>query len=80
MFFKYHGRSCHDLTALNERDTVKILFSQNPGIIIQVKDVNEISEILLERGISYLAIGHPVTGRTLKSPAMKNPILSTSTA
>jgi len=55
-----------NLTALNEEDSVKVLFSQNPGIILQVKDVNEIAEILLEHGISYLSIGHPVIDRYLK--------------
>jgi len=54
-----------NLTALGEKDTVKILLSQNPGIIIQVKDENEIAEILLEHGISYFSIGHPVSGRTI---------------
>ncbi len=53
------------LTALNEEDTVKILFSQNPGIIIQVKDEDEVSEILLENGISYYSIGHPVAERSV---------------
>jgi phosphoribosylformylglycinamidine synthase len=54
-----------NLSALNERDTIKILFSQNPGIIIQVKEEDEIAEILLESGISYYSIGHPVNERTL---------------
>jgi phosphoribosylformylglycinamidine synthase len=54
-----------NLTALNEEDTVKILFSQNPGIIIQVKDENEVAEILLENGISYFPIGNPVNERSL---------------
>jgi phosphoribosylformylglycinamidine synthase len=54
-----------NLSAIGERDTVKILFSQNPGIIIQVRDENEVAEILLENGISYLSIGHPVSERTL---------------
>lgn len=54
-----------NITSFNDSDTVKILLSQNPGIIIQVKDENEIAEIFLEHGISYLSIGHPVTGRTL---------------
>ena len=54
-----------DLSALDEIDTVKILFSQNPGIIIQVKDEEEVAEILLENGISYLSIGHPVNDRNL---------------
>jgi phosphoribosylformylglycinamidine synthase len=54
-----------NLSSLNEPDTVKVLFSQNPGIIIQVKDEEEVAEILLENGISYLSIGHPVNERTL---------------
>lgn len=54
-----------NLTAINENDIVKILFSQNPGIIIQVKDEDEVAEILLESGISYYSIGHPVDERTL---------------
>ncbi|MDX9812582.1 MAG: phosphoribosylformylglycinamidine synthase subunit PurQ, partial [Bacteroidales bacterium] len=37
----------------------------NPGIIIQVKDEDEIAETLLDNGISYLSIGHPVSERTL---------------
>jgi len=55
-----------DITAVGQEDTVKVLLSQNPGIIIQVKDVNEISEILLEDGISYLYIGHPVASRSIR--------------
>jgi len=54
-----------NLSALNEPDTVKILFSQNPGIIIQIRDEDEIAEILLENGVSYYSIGHPVNDRTL---------------
>jgi phosphoribosylformylglycinamidine synthase len=54
-----------NLSALDEHDTVKILFSQNPGIIIQIKDEDEVAEILLEHGISYFSIGHPVSDRTL---------------
>lgn len=54
-----------DLSALNEPDTVKLLFSQNPGIIIQVRDEEEAAELLLENGIAYLSIGHPVNERTL---------------
>ncbi len=54
-----------NLTAINENDTVKILFSQNPGIIIQVKDEDEVAEILLESGISYFSVGHPVKERQL---------------
>ena len=54
-----------NLTAIDESDSVKILLSQNPGIIIQVKNEDEVAEILLENGISYFSIGHPVNERTL---------------
>jgi phosphoribosylformylglycinamidine synthase len=60
------GGAAVDLSAFDEKDTVKLLLSQNPGIIIQVKDVNEITEILVEHGISYYSVGHPVTERTIK--------------
>ena len=54
-----------NLSALNNDDIIKVLFSQNPGIIIQVSDENEVAEILLEHGISYYSIGHPVVERNL---------------
>jgi phosphoribosylformylglycinamidine synthase len=64
-FSNTSGGMAVNLSALNENDTIKILFSQNPGIIIQVSDENEAAEILLENGISYYSIGHPVNERTL---------------
>jgi phosphoribosylformylglycinamidine synthase len=64
-FANISGGLSINLSALNESDTLKILFSQNPGLILQVKDEDEIAEILLENGISYLSIGHPVDERTL---------------
>jgi phosphoribosylformylglycinamidine synthase len=54
-----------NLSAIDDNDTIKILFSQNPGIIIQVRDEDDVAEILLENGISYYSIGHPVEDRTL---------------
>jgi phosphoribosylformylglycinamidine synthase len=54
-----------NLSALDNNDTVKVLFSQNPGIIIQVRDENEVAEVLLEHGISYYSIGHPIVDRDL---------------
>ncbi len=54
-----------NLSGFDDKDTVRILFSQNPGLIIQVRDENEIAEILLENGISYLSVGHPVTERSV---------------
>jgi phosphoribosylformylglycinamidine synthase len=64
-FSNTEGGLAINITGLNEQDTVKVLFSQNPGIIIQVKDENEVAEFLLENGIAYYSIGHPVNGREL---------------
>jgi len=64
-FSNISGGLSINFSAFNEPDTVKVLFSQNPGIIIQVKDENEIVDILLENGISYLSIGHPLNERML---------------
>ena len=64
-FSNNEGGISVNLNALNEKDTIKLLFSQNPGIIIQVKDEDEIAEALLENGVSYYSIGHPVNDRML---------------
>ena len=54
-----------NLDAINEDDITKLLFSENPGIIIQVDDEDEVAEYLLENGISYYSIGKPVARRSL---------------
>jgi phosphoribosylformylglycinamidine synthase len=64
-FSNTNGGITINLDAINEKDTIKLLFNQNPGIIIQVKDEDEVAEILLENGISYYSIGHPVNERIL---------------
>jgi len=64
-FSNTEGGITVDLSAMEQEDTVKLLFSQNPGIIIQVKDEDLVAEILLESGVSYFSIGHPVHERRL---------------
>jgi phosphoribosylformylglycinamidine synthase len=64
-FSNTEGGLTVNLSALNEEDIIKILFSQNPGIIIQVYDEMEVAEILLDNGISYFSIGHPINERSL---------------
>ncbi len=64
-FSNISGGLAINISAFDDTDTVKILLSQNPGIIIQVTDENEISEVLQEHGISYFSIGHPVNERTI---------------
>jgi len=54
-----------DLTGLNEKDTVKALFSENPGIIIQVKVKDKVKDILANNNIKYNIIGKPAGQRTV---------------
>ncbi|MBQ6731571.1 MAG: phosphoribosylformylglycinamidine synthase [Paludibacteraceae bacterium] len=54
-----------DFSQLGEKDIVKILFAENPGVCIQVKDSNKVEKILKDAGIGYAKIGYPVDERTL---------------
>lgn len=49
----------------NHTDLVKILFAENPAIVVQVrnKDKKEFKEILDEAGIGYVKIGQPAEER-----------------
>ncbi|KAA6346651.1 Phosphoribosylformylglycinamidine synthase [termite gut metagenome] len=50
-----------NLNQLAEKDIIKILFAENPGVIIQVKDKhkNEVEKILEENGTGFAIIGKP---------------------
>ena len=45
------------LEKLKEEDLIKILFSENPGILIQVEDKQAVESILAEKGIGFARIG-----------------------
>jgi phosphoribosylformylglycinamidine synthase len=46
-----------DLTQLKERDIIKLLFNENPGIIIQVKDIDTIKKYLAKARVDGIHIG-----------------------
>lgn len=52
-----------DISNLADGDVVKILFSENPGVIIQVKDINKVTRILDENEILYSYLGRPQEAR-----------------
>jgi phosphoribosylformylglycinamidine synthase len=52
--------------SIKESDLVKLLFSENPGILIQVKDFKETSSILKENKIDFHSIGNPISERFIK--------------
>ncbi len=54
-----------NLDGYEERDLVKILFSENPGVIIQVKDLTTVASILENNGIQFIELGQPVETREL---------------
>lgn len=48
-----------DLSAMSGSDTVKKLFSENPGILIQVKEKEILRNYLGSAGIKYTILGRP---------------------
>ncbi len=54
-----------DLSDIEETDLVKILFAENPGVLIQVNDVAKVSSLLEEKELGYQVIGSPVEDRFL---------------
>ncbi len=48
-----------NLDKIKEKDLIKILFSENPGILVQVQNKKEVEKILNENGIAFANIGKP---------------------
>ncbi|NKI32679.1 phosphoribosylformylglycinamidine synthase [Croceivirga thetidis] len=53
-----------DLTAIGEPDTIKLLFSENIGLVLQMNDTT--SERLMSAGIDLVRLGSPIKEGTLK--------------
>ncbi len=62
-----------DLTVFNEKDPVRLLFSEFPGVVIQVSDSNSFraEEIAFDRGVSLYIIGSYISERTLSLTSHK---------
>lgn len=52
-----------NLDKIAEEEIVKILFAENPGILIQVKDKKTVEKILEENGIGFARIASPTDER-----------------
>jgi phosphoribosylformylglycinamidine synthase len=52
-----------NLEAIKEKDLIKILFSENPGIIIQTEDKEALENLLETQGIAFAKIGKPANER-----------------
>jgi len=55
-----------DLSGFPENDLIKILFSENPGLILQVDEAEKTSDYLNGQGVINYMIGNPAAGRRLK--------------
>ena len=64
-FANTEGGLCINLDKFKEADLVKILFAENPGVIVQVSDKNKAAfkALLDEAGVSYLKVGQPTDER-----------------
>jgi len=54
-----------DLAGLSERDALKVLFSENSGVIIQTDRSAEVEDLLLSNEISFHQIGSAVNAKDL---------------
>ena len=55
-----------DTTALETPDSIQLFFSENPGVVIQVNDLDFTSVFLHERGIRFFPIGKLQVGRNIQ--------------
>ena len=51
------------LDELSEKDIVKILFAENPGILVQVKDKKAFECLMKDAGVGFAAIARPTDER-----------------
>ncbi len=54
-----------NLTGIDEFDSVKALFSENPGIVVQPKDSIVFEAELTNSGIAFVRIGNPTNSREI---------------
>ena len=56
-----------NLDKIKTNDLTKILFAENPGVVIQVANDkrSEVKKFLEDEGVGYINIGEPAEGRTL---------------
>ncbi|MBN2610448.1 MAG: phosphoribosylformylglycinamidine synthase [Bacteroidales bacterium] len=48
-----------DLDEIPEKDIIKILFSENPGIVVQVNDIQYVEDFLRKNNLRFFVIGNP---------------------
>ena len=54
-----------DLSSLGEKDSVKLLFSENCGVVIQASDDSSVENMLSSKGVDFKKIGNVTDTETL---------------
>jgi len=54
-----------NLDQIPEQDIIKLLFSENPGLILQIKDLQHVENIFNLYQLTYYSIGKPVSTKQL---------------
>ena len=67
-FANTHGGMKINLVNFETNDILKILFAENPGVVVQVSTKNEaeFKELMDEAGVGYIYIGTPARERNLR--------------
>ncbi len=55
-----------NLDGVVEKSLIKILFSENPGVVIQVKDRKSVDKILKTHGVGFARIAQPIAERRIE--------------
>jgi len=61
-----------DFRHIVDTDMVKILFSENPGVVIQVKETNTVESIFKKYHLSFKVLGTPTNDRQLSVGQFEN--------
>jgi len=65
-FANYKGGMEIDLSLVGENDLVKLLFSENPGVIVQVTDPLAFEQLSEKHKVVCVQIGRPATDRVIR--------------
>ena len=55
-----------NITEFGEEDIAKVLLAENPGIVIQCSDNDEVKKQLSEAGVEFVSLGFPVPYRKVR--------------
>ncbi len=55
-----------DLSGIGEEDLAKVLFCENPGIVIQCADAEKVKAELSGNGVGFVSLGLPVSYRKIR--------------